>query len=84
MTQGFYDLLGIARNASSGDIRKAFKHAALRHHPDKGGGTESFRKVRQALETLADDNKRARYDRLLISTRATDGLASKRTHFLFF
>ena len=76
MTQGLYDLLGIARDANSGDIKRAFKHAALRHHPDKGGDTESFQKVQQALETLTDDNKRASYDRSLVRNRATDGLST--------
>ena len=84
MTQGFYDLLGIARDANPGDIKKAFKHAALRHHPDKGGDTESFQKVQQALETLTDDNRRASYDRSLVRNRATDGLNPARANPVAF
>jgi DnaJ homolog subfamily C member 27 len=59
----FYALLDVSRTAAVEDIRKAFKKAALKNHPDKGGDEEVFKLCCTALETLCDGNKRAAYDR---------------------
>jgi curved DNA-binding protein CbpA len=42
MASNYYDILGVSRDASSDDIKKAYKKAALSHHPDKGGDPEKF------------------------------------------
>ena len=50
MSQELYKLLGIERSASVSDIKRAYQRAALKHHPDKGGDVEMFKKVQQAYE----------------------------------
>mmetsp|Transcript_1592 Transcript_1592/g.4100 ORF Transcript_1592/g.4100 Transcript_1592/m.4100 type:complete len:348 (+) Transcript_1592:37-1080(+) len=62
MAQNYYDLLGVARDATAAEIKKAYKKAALQHHPDKGGDPEKFKECSKAVETLADDRLRAAYD----------------------
>lgn len=43
--EDLYDLLGVSRTADLQDIKRAYKKATLKHHPDKGGDTEQFKKV---------------------------------------
>ena len=62
MSQDYYDILGVKKGASKADIKKAYRTAAKKHHPDKGGDQEQFKKVNEAYEVLSDDNKKARYD----------------------
>ena len=62
MSQDLYKLLGLEKNANPNDIKKAYQRGALKHHPDKGGDEESFKKVQQAYEVLSDDGKRRHYD----------------------
>lgn len=57
-----YDILGLKPTATTDEIRKAGKDAAIKHHPDKGGDEEMFKKTRHAVEILMDSEKRARYD----------------------
>lgn len=57
-----YNLLGVARDASQADIKKAYKKLAMKYHPDKGGDPEKFKKVSEAYSVLSDDEKRRRYD----------------------
>lgn len=60
----YYQILGIARNASKDDIKKAYRDLAHKYHPDKKGGSEErFKEINEAYHTLADDQKRAQYDR---------------------
>lgn len=73
MSQGYYDLLCISRDATVEEIKKAYKKAALQHHPDKGGDTELFKECGAAVETLTDERKRAAYDAGLMRTRSRDG-----------
>eukprot|EP00929_Paragymnodinium_shiwhaense_P096135 TRINITY_DN57646_c0_g1_i1.p1 TRINITY_DN57646_c0_g1~~TRINITY_DN57646_c0_g1_i1.p1 ORF type:complete len:491 (+),score=80.60 TRINITY_DN57646_c0_g1_i1:82-1554(+) len=72
----YYDLLGVPRHATVDEIKRAFKRAAMQHHPDKGGDPEKFKEANAAHETLADDRKRAIYDSSLIRARSRDGLRS--------
>lgn len=59
----YYTLLGIGRNASVTDVKKAFRTSSLKHHPDRGGDPEMFKKINLAAEVLSNPEKRALYDR---------------------
>lgn len=61
----YYEVLGIAKNASSDDIKKAFRNHARKLHPDnKDSGDEAaFKELAEAYEVLCDQEKRAQYDR---------------------
>lgn len=59
----YYEVLGIGKSASADEIKKAFRKAAVQHHPDKEGGDESkFKEINEAYEVLKDPSKRQRYD----------------------
>lgn len=60
----FYELLDVPRDASAADIKKAYRMQAMKHHPDKGGDSETFKDIQRAFEVLSDTDKRQRYDRL--------------------
>lgn len=74
MASGYYDLLGVSRDATVDEIKKAYKKAALLHHPDKGGDEGKFKECGQAVEHLTDDRKRAIYDSNLLRSRSRDGM----------
>jgi len=57
-----YATLGVAKNATPSDIKKAYRRLAAIHHPDKGGDTAEFQKVQAAYETLSDPQKKQQYD----------------------
>jgi molecular chaperone DnaJ len=63
----FYEVLGVSREASGDEVRKAYKQAARTHHPDRNPGDDSavarFKEITEAYQVLSDDDKRARYDR---------------------
>ena len=64
MPRDYYDILGVPKNASEADIKKAYRKLAHQHHPDKQGGDEAkFKEVNDAYSVLSDTDKRARYDR---------------------
>ena len=58
----YYKLLNVAKDADESEIKKAYKKAALKHHPDKGGDPEVFKQISEAVEVLADPEKRKLYD----------------------
>ena len=59
----YYEVLGVAKGASADEIKKAFRRAAVQHHPDKeGGNEEKFKEINEAYDVLKDSQKRQRYD----------------------
>ena len=58
----YYDILGVSRDATKEEIKKAFRKLAHKHHPDKGGDEEKFKAINQAYQTLSNDEKRFKYD----------------------
>lgn len=74
----YYDVLEVSREASSGDIKKAYRKQALKYHPDKNPGDpaaeKKFKEISEAYEVLSDENKRSLYDRY--GKEAVHGAAS--------
>lgn len=58
----YYEVLGVGKGASADEIKKAFRKAAVEHHPDRGGDEAKFKEINEAYEVLKDDKKRQRYD----------------------
>lgn len=59
----YYEILGISKNASDDEIKKAYRKAAVKFHPDKEGGDEvKFKEAGEAYDVLKDSSKRQRYD----------------------
>jgi molecular chaperone DnaJ len=62
----YYNVLGVSRNASQDDIKKAYRKLALQNHPDRNPGNkeaeEKFKEAAEAYEVLGDPDKRTRYD----------------------
>lgn len=63
MAKDYYSVLGISRDASEEEIKKAFRKEAHKHHPDKSGGDEAkFKELNEAYQVLGNKDRRARYD----------------------
>lgn len=64
----YYKILGVERNASAAEIKKAYRKLALKYHPDRNQGDkqaeEKFKEINEAYQVLSDPQKRSRYDQL--------------------
>lgn len=58
----FYERLGVSKDASPEEIKRAYRDLARQHHPDKGGDAEKFKSIQEAAEVLTDERRRVEYD----------------------
>lgn len=59
----YYQILGVSRDASQEEIKKAYRALAHKHHPDKGGDEKKFKEINEAYQILSNKDKRDQYDR---------------------
>jgi curved DNA-binding protein len=74
----YYDILGVSRDASPDEIRRAYRTLARRYHPDVNkdpDADERFKEIGEAYEVLSDEEKRKRYDRLGANWKAGDDVS---------
>merc|ERR1712054_631822 len=62
-TTGLYKILGVEKDASESEIKKAYRKLAMKHHPDRGGDPDTFKEMTEAHTILSDSEKRSLYDR---------------------
>ena len=64
--KNYYEILGVSRDASLDEIKKAYRKLAMEYHPDRNKGSKraenKFKKINEAYDTLSDEKKRAEYD----------------------
>ena len=65
-----YDVLGVDPSATLKDIKRAFRKKAMKHHPDRGGDEEEFKKINEAYEILSSPLERALFDSKLRMEKA--------------
>lgn len=62
MSKDYYKILGISKNATDEEIKKAYRKLALKYHPDRGGDTEKFKEINEAYQVLSNPQKRSQFD----------------------
>lgn len=62
-TEEYYKLLGVTKDSSDKDIKKAYRKMAMKHHPDKGGDEKLFKQISEAYDVLSDPEKRDLYNK---------------------
>ena len=71
--RNYYEMLGINKNASSSEIKKAYRTLAIKYHPDRNLGNkaaeEKFKDINEAYETLSDQTRRVQYDQSISRTK---------------
>ena len=76
MSKDYYKILGVSKNATEDEIKKAFRKLAHQYHPDKEGGDEKkFKEANEAYQVLSNKEKRAQYDQFGQTFSAQDGPA---------
>lgn len=79
----FYETLGVARDATADEIKKAYRKLAMQHHPDRNPGHESeakFKEISEAYQVLSDPDKRAHFDRFGNAPSGASGFGGGFTH----
>ena len=78
MMKNFYEILGVDENATQDEIKKTFRSAAMKYHPDRNPDNSEaeakFKEVNEAYETLGDENKRKHYDHMRRNPRGFGGM----------
>ncbi len=69
--RNYYDVLGVTANASTDEIKKAYRKLSTVKHPDRGGTTEEFQELQAAFDTLKDDQYRKEYNNFLNAEKAS-------------
>lgn len=72
-TTKLYEVLGVEKDATEKDIKKAYRKLAVKHHPDKGGDEHLFKEINAAYEILSDPKKRELYDKYGLEGVEADG-----------
>lgn len=62
MDKNYYEILGVDKNATQQQVKKAYRKLAHKYHPDKGGDEEKFKEINEAYQVLSDSQKRKQYD----------------------
>tara|TARA_Y100001970_G_C14195903_1_gene838070 strand:+ start:1215 stop:2078 length:864 start_codon:yes stop_codon:yes gene_type:complete len=82
MSKDYYKILGISKNATKKEIKKAYRKLALKYHPDKNSSPnaeDTFKKISEAYDILSDDKKKQMYD-----TYGTTNINERESHFNAF